>query len=86
MIRCPGAHDVMSVRLLNAAGEVLTTITQRDNTATRGQWITTRYSWLGDFPYAGQTVRLSFEFVTDAALNTSFFLDDVSFWVSPGPT
>ncbi len=78
-------HDVLYVRLLNAAGEPLLTVTQRDNTRARNTWTTTRYSWAGDFPYGGQTLRLSFEMVTDAVLNTNLYLDDVSFFVSRGP-
>ena len=61
-------HDVFSVRLLNLAGEPLLTVTQRDNTSARNMWMTTRYSWAGDFLYSGQTLRLCFEMVTDGGV------------------
>ena len=78
-------HDILSVRLLNAAGELLTTVLQRDNTSTRNTWVATRYTWLGDFPYGGQTIRLSFDMVTDDRYNTNLYVDDVSFFVSSVP-
>ena len=79
------AHDVLVVRLLNADGDPLMTVLQRDNTSTRNTWMATYYSWIGDFPYAGQTIRVSFEMVTDESHNTNLFVDDVSFFVSSGP-
>ncbi len=79
------AYDLLFVRLLNAAGDHLALLVERDNTSTRGVWVTTRYSWVGDFPYAGQTIRLSFEMLTNATRNTNLFVDDVSFFVSSGP-
>lgn len=79
------AHDVMTARLLNAAGAPIMTILQRDNTSTRGAWVTTRYTWNGDFPYGGQSVRLSFEMTTDGAKYTNLDIDDVTFFFSGGP-
>lgn len=76
------AHDVLAVRLLNAAGEQLSTVVVRDNTSTRGLWTTTRFSWSGDFPYAGQALRIAFQAATDRSRLTNFFIDDVSFLVS----
>lgn len=81
----PLPRDVLSVRLLNDAGDPLMVVMQRDNTSQRDQWVTTRYSWVGDFPYAGQVIRLSFDMTTDETRNTNLFIDDVSFVVSSGP-
>ena len=78
-------HDLLTVRLLNAAREPLVTMVRRDNTSTRGAWVTTRYSWAGDFPYGGQTILLGVDMVTDESLNTNLYLDDISFFASAGP-
>jgi subtilisin family serine protease len=79
------AHDILSVRLLNEAGEVLATMAQIDNTGPRNTWVTTRFGWAGNFPYGGRTVRLSFDMLTDGAHNTNLFVDDISFAASSGP-
>ena len=77
--------DILSVRLLNAAGELLSTVLQRDNADERGAWIVACKAWDGDFPYASQTLRLSLDMVTNERANTNLFVDDVSFFVSSKP-
>lgn len=70
--------DRLFVEVRSLAGELLTTLATFSNLnkTTAGN-----YSLQGNFSltrFAGQTVRLQFRVITDAALNTTFRIDDVS--------
>lgn len=72
-----GVYDVAGVGLLNPAGTVLETLYTWSNlnapSASSCTW--TSYSQIASNAYAGQTVTLLVEAVTDSTLGTSFFFD-----------
>ena len=71
-----GDREILTAAwLLPAFGPALATFSNLNKT-TAGN-----YSLQGNFSltrFAGQTVRLQFRVITDAALNTTFRIDDVS--------
>jgi len=72
------AYDFLYIRLRDLGGNLVATLDTLSNQSTRGIWQTAMYDLS---PYAGQSLRLSFEAETDVSNPTSFFVDDVSLWI-----
>lgn len=73
-----GSADLFRVRLRDSNGNLLRELDGVDNTfSQRGQWVARSVSVDDIGGWAGQTLRLSFEAVTDYNAITSFYLDEV---------
>jgi hypothetical protein len=83
----PPATDFLYVRVRNAAGELLETLETISNASITGRW---QQSERDLSAYKDQTIRISFEAITDGSQSTSFFIDDVQLIVCeillPKPT
>lgn len=83
----PNPFDFMYVRIRNTNGQLLQELESINNTSTSGTWQQSQFDLSA---YQGQTVRISFEAVTDASNMTSFYVDDVSLIIcqilQPTPT
>jgi hypothetical protein len=71
-------YDFLRVRLRDLSDNLVATLDTVSNQSTRDTWQTATFDLL---PYAGQSLRLSFEADTDFSNPTSFFVDDVSLWI-----
>lgn len=67
--------DKFYAQVLDANGNLLTTLQSLNDGSTANTWTKSTYSLLA---YKGQTVRIYFKLTTDSSLTTSFFVDDVS--------
>ena len=72
------AHDHLYVQLRDADGQLLEGIYGVDNISPRGIWYEVTVTGDNFEIYAGQTVQVCFNAVTDDLNPTSFFIDDVS--------
>jgi hypothetical protein len=81
------ATDYLYVRVRNTAGELLETLETLSNASITGRWQQSEHDLSA---YKGQTIRITFEAITDASQATSFFVDDVTLIVCeilmPTPT
>jgi thermitase len=69
-------YDFLYVRVRDVNGNLLQTLKTITNRSPRETWHPEYFDLRG---YAGQTIRLSFESITDVSLPTHFWIDDVSF-------
>jgi len=72
------AYDFIYIRLRDLSGNLVATLDTLNNQSARDTWQTAMFDLL---PYAGQSLRLSFEADNDFSNPTSFFVDDVSLWI-----
>lgn len=72
------AYDFLYIRLRSSGGNLIATLDTLSNRSSRDAWQTATFDLS---PYAGQSLRLSFETDTDVSNPTSFFVDDVSLWI-----
>jgi len=71
-------YDFLYVRLRDTGDNLVATLDTLSNQSSRDTWQTAMFDLL---PYAGQSLRLSFEADSDVSNPTSFFVDDVSLWI-----
>jgi hypothetical protein len=77
-------YDPFYAEVRNTSTQVQAVLDSRSEGFLEGQWLFAEN--LDLLPFAGQTVRLTFEAVNDASFQTSFFVDDVSLEVClPAP-
>jgi hypothetical protein len=69
------SYDYLYVRSYNTSGRLVATLSTRSNTAPKNAWY---HDSIGLASYAGQTVRLEFDVVTNSSQATTFYVDDVS--------
>lgn len=71
-----GEYDFLFIRLRDLlSGNLIATLGTLSNRSTRGAWQTLTFDLQ---PYAGRSMRLSFEADNDLSNPTSFFIDNVS--------
>jgi hypothetical protein len=82
----PDGHtwDFFYAEVRNLAGNVLATFDSRSDGWQQGQWMKAENMDLR--PWAGQTVRITFEATNNSTRSTSFYVDDVSLDACPIPT
>lgn len=74
-----GVYDAMTVNLRNANGELVRQLEMIDNTfSPGGQWVERDIPLSNLSAWQGQTLRVSFEAVTDSNAKTSFYIDSLS--------
>jgi len=72
------ANDHLYVQLRDADGQLLEVIYEVDNISPRGTWYEATVTSDNFEIYAGQTVQVCFNAITDGLNPTYFFMDDVS--------
>ncbi len=72
------ANDVLTVKILNSSGTVLSTVATFSNLDARSTTGYRLYQYALPSSVIGQTVVVSFSGTENTSLQTSFFLDDVS--------
>jgi hypothetical protein len=73
-----GGYDYLRVHLRNAAGSVLSTMDVLNDDSTQDTWLRRSFTIADLGSYAGQTLRISFDVMTNGALTTNFYVDDVT--------
>jgi len=79
-------HDYLNAVLQSPVGHDLTGRHQVKNTDPRGAWYKRTQNYTQLSAWAGRPMWLRFEATTDGALQTMFFVDDVSFVIYCGST